>query len=382
MVFNLQGLFRFTSRFLKTMRGSGRRFLVVTAFFMLYPLLETAIWISLLLDNLLYSRYRNQAVTRPVFITGMFRSGTTFLHRLMAKDYDWFTTMSMWEILFAPSVIQRRIVWSLGRFLTVPVNLLLNRIETRWQQQNVMHQVSLREPEEDDYLLLHIWSPLTTGLSAGFFEEAMPYAYFDCQLPRRDRQRIMGFYRCCIQRYLFARRASQNIHYLAKNPALCPKLSTLHEFFPDAKIIYLVRSPLEVIPSFLSMMQFTWRVTGAPIEGPESQEYLLGIIRHWYDYPLQYLENLPDESYIIVNYNDLMKDLSGTVRKIYQRIGIPLAENFAKILQQEAEKVRFYRSRHDYTLESFGLDHERILEEFQDIFQRFGFDTRVQKKPA
>ncbi len=375
MVFNFRGFFQFTYRFLKSKRWSGRRLLVFIAFFVFFPLLQTFIWIGFLLDNLFYRGHRKQPVSQPVFITGMFRSGTTFLHRLMAQDVERFTTMAMWEILFAPSVTQRRIVNALAKPLSAPFNLLANRMEARWHKQNVMHRVSMREPEEDEYLLLHIWSALTVGLSAGFLDEAMPYTYFDSQLPQRDRQRIMGFYRRCVQRYLFAHRTSQNMSYLAKNPALCPKLQTLYEFFPDAKVIYLVRNPLEVIPSFLSMMQFTWRVLGAPAEGSELRDYLLDMARHWYDYPLQYLDKMPDESYVIVNYDELIRDPSDTVRKIYQRIGLPMSADFAQVLQREAEKARTYKSRHGYSLEKLGLDREQILEEFQDIFQRFGFDT-------
>jgi len=375
MVFNFQGFFQFTYRCLKSRRWNGRRVLVLGAFFVLFPVLETVIWIGFLLDNLLYGRHREQVVREPVFITGMFRSGTTFLHRLMAQDNDRFTTMAMWEILFAPSVTQRRIVNALVKPLSAPFNLLANRMEARWHKQNVMHRVSMREPEEDEYLLLHIWSALTVGLSAGFLDEAMPYTYFDSQLPQKDRQRIMGFYQRSVQRYLFAHRTPQNMSYLAKNPALCPKLQTLHEFFPDAKIIYLVRNPLEVIPSFLSMMQFTWRVLGAPAEGLELRDYVLGMARHWYDYPLQYLDKMPDDSYVIVNYDDLIRDPSDTVRKIYQRLGLPISANFAQVLQCEADKARAYRSRHSYSLENLGLDREQILEKFQDIFQRFGFDT-------
>lgn len=380
MDFNFQGFFQFCYRCLNSTRLNGRRILVLAAFFVFFPLLETIIWIGFLWDNLFYARYRVQVVNEPVFITGMFRSGTTFLHRLMAQDSKCFTSMAMWEILFAPSIIQSRIVNALARPLSTPLNIFMDQIEARWHQRNVMHRVSLREPEEDEYLLLHRWSTLTIGLSAGFLDEAMPYAYFDNQLPQWDKQRIMGFYRRCVQRYLFAHRTAQNLHYLAKNPALCPKLNTLYESFPDAKIIYLVRSPLEVIPSFLSMMQFSWRVLGAPAEGSELRDYLLRMARHWYDYPLHYLSKMPNDSYIIVNYDDLISDPSDTVRKIYKKLGLPLSVDFAQILQQEAEQGDVYHSRHDYSLENLGLHREKILEEFQDIFQRFGFDTEVPKR--
>ena len=378
MDFNFEGLFRFTYRWLKGMRWTLRRVLIVVAFFVFYPVLEAIIWLGFLIDNLLFRRYHQRAVNEPVFITGMFRSGTTFLHRLMAQDKDRFSTMSMWEILFAPSVTQRRIVWGLAKLLQVPANFILNRVETHWQEQNIMHKVSLREPEEDDYLLLHNWSALTTGLSAGLLDEAMPYTFFDEQLPQQERRRIMAFYHRCVQCHLFAHRAPQQRQYLAKNPALCPKLDSLHEFFPDSKIIYLVRNPLEVIPSFLSMMQFTWRVLGAPAEGPELRDYLLRMARHWYDYPLQYLDQLPEHSYVIVNYDELVRDPAGTITNIYRGLGLDLSPTFADTLQRETDIGRNYQSQHEYSLAELGLSREQIVAEFRHIFDRFGFDTKEQ----
>lgn len=236
MSFNFQGLFRFTYRWLKGMRWTVRRVLIVTAFFVLYPILEAIIWLGFLIDNLLFGHYRKRVVNEPVFITGMFRSGTTFLHRLIAQDVDQFTTMAMWEILFAPSISQRKFVWGLVKLLRVPMNILLNRMETRWQQQNIMHRVSLREPEEDDYLLLHNWSALTTSLSAGLLDEAMPYTFFDSQLPQRDRSRIMAFYRRCVQRHLVAHRAPQHRHYLAKIRLYAPSWVLCMSLFQMPKL--------------------------------------------------------------------------------------------------------------------------------------------------
>ena len=44
-------------------------------------------------------------------------------------------------------------------------------------------------------------------------------------------------------------------YFVAKNPAFSPKIATLMEFFPDARIIYLVRNPLDMLPSTISMDQ-------------------------------------------------------------------------------------------------------------------------------
>mgnify|MGYP002063100052 CR=1 FL=1 len=137
-----------------------------------------------------------------------------------------------------------------------------------------MHRVSLRAPEEDDYLLLHLWSALTVGLSSGVLEEALPYARFDTDLPDHRKKRIMAFYRRCLQRHLYAHDAGGR-RYLAKNPALTPKIDTVLRRFPGARIILLVRSPLEMVPSFVNMMHFSYRVMGAPGQDDALRDFVL-----------------------------------------------------------------------------------------------------------
>jgi hypothetical protein len=300
----------------------------------------------------------------------------------MARDRERFCTMQMWEILFAPSILQRRFVQALGvldRWIGSPFGRRLEIVEDHWQEENPMHRVSLGAPEEDDYLLLHAWSALTIGLSSGVLEEAAPYTRFDTALSEHDRDRIMAFYRRCLQRHLYAHGACGS-QYLAKNPALTPKIDTVLHWFPDARIILLVRSPLEMVPSFVNMMQFSYRVLGAPggmlgatQESDMLRQFVVDMARHWYTYALERLDRAPQENYIIVCYDDLVADPTGTVTRIYDHFGFEIGPAYARVLRAEAERARNYHSRHAYSLEGTGLTRAEIVAQFQDVFDRFGF---------
>jgi hypothetical protein len=403
MAFDFKGFFRFAARLLSKIgdRDFGwtpRRIAVYAALYLFYPPFELATWLNLLLDDLLFPGYRRVEVATPVFIAGNFRSGTTFLHRLIARDRERFCTMQMWEILFAPSILQRRTVQALGaldRWLGAPFGRRLVDVEDQWQEENPMHRVSLRAPEEDDYLLLHIWSALTIGLSSGVLKEARPYASFDTGLPERDQDRIMAFYHRCLQRHLHARQACGR-HYLAKNPALTPKIDALYRWFPGAKVILLVRSPLEMVPSFVDMMRFSYRVIGAPnrvlevsagtsperTEGDALRDFVVDMARYWYTHALERLDRAPEDSAIVVRYDDLVDDPAGTVRRIYERFGFEVGPAYSEVLRAEAERARTYRSRHRYSLEGTGLTREEIVARFQDVFDRFDFSADEEAAPA
>ncbi len=389
MAYDFKGFLRFVARLLSRIGDSSfgwtpRRASVYAALYLLYPPFELATWLSLWLDDLFFRGYRAVEVAAPVFIAGSFRSGTTFLHRLLARDSERFCTMQMWEVLFAPSILQRRTVQALGaldRRLGAPLGRRLAAVEDDWQEENPMHRVSLGAPEEDDYLLLHIWSALTIGLSSGVLEEARPYVRFDTDLPRPDQDRIMGFYRRCLQRHLYAHRARARL-YLAKNPALTPKIDTVYRWFPDARVICLVRSPLEMVPSFVNMMQFSYRVLGAPDHAPDGdtgdealRDFVVEMARHWYTHALECLDRAPPDRHILVRYDDLVADPAGTVTRIYARFDLEIGPAYAETLQAEAARARTYSSRHAYSLEGTGLTQEGIVTQFQDVFDRFDFPT-------
>ena len=63
----------------------------------------------LLMDNIFFN-YQKIKINKPLFIIGFPRSGTTFLHKMLLKDTQ-FTTPQLWELIFAPSILQKKIYY-------------------------------------------------------------------------------------------------------------------------------------------------------------------------------------------------------------------------------------------------------------------------------
>jgi hypothetical protein len=382
VAFNFKDFAKFT--WVALFRSKGTNFRLtpkrigwLAAFYVFFPLLELVTWVGFLLDDIFFRAYQWEEIDQPVFIVGNPRSGTTFLHRLLAKDRETLASMKTWEMFLAPSITQRKIVGALAafdRWLGSPLQELVAAWEKHWQERHVMHKIALRAPEEDDNLLFHIWSNLKIWLTFAILEKAAPYTYFDTAIPKAEKERIMTFYKRCVRRHLHAH-GDDHKHYLSKNPCFTPMVDTLYEYFPDAKIIYLVRNPLDMIPSCISLRESEWHILGDPVETYGSRDYVLDMARHWYSYPLERLESAPQDSYIVVRFNDLVGDLERTIADIYQRFGFDINPAFAQVLREEAEKARNYRSRHEYSLEPMGLTREQIVAEYEDVFDRFRFDT-------
>ncbi|TFG60039.1 MAG: hypothetical protein E4H36_12735, partial [Spirochaetales bacterium] len=92
------------------MRLTSRRALVLAVFLFLFTVLGLFTRLGFLLDLLFFPGFRKQKVTAPVFIIGNFRSGSTFMFRLLARDRENFRAFQSWEIYTAPSISQKKFI--------------------------------------------------------------------------------------------------------------------------------------------------------------------------------------------------------------------------------------------------------------------------------
>ena len=97
----------------------------------------------------------------------------------------------------------------------------------------------------------------------------------------------MAFYKSMLQRHMYA---TGKKYYMAKNPAFSAKIETLVEFFPDARIIYLARNPLDMLPP-----RFHGSITHAVFTEPKEKylylDEIMDLTQHWYRHPLHYLDS-------------------------------------------------------------------------------------------
>ena len=336
---------------------------------------EVLIWSGLLLDEIFYPTYHDIKIKQPVFIIGNPRSGTTFLQRLLAKDSQSFSSMRTWEIFGAPSILMRKVfrgAAKISRAIGVPISKRIKRLESLWKESDVIHKLAIRAPEEDENLLIHIFSTIKIWSFAAMVDETYPYIYYDEKISLEDKQRIMDFYESCIQRHLFDQGAVGK-HYLSKNPNFSPKIDALLTNFPDAKFIYLIRNPLDAVPSHLSLKEREWQMLGSPLEEYACRDFILDASEHWYNYPLQKLRELPENQAIVVKFGDLVSDAEDTVRKIYDRFGLTVSPGFHKILLRETIRARDHQSQHEYALSEMGVTREQLKERFKDVMLEFDY---------
>ena len=379
MSYNFRLFWRMTYRsFFKTRTTHGqitrKRLFFLLLFYTLWPMWTVVTGICFLIDDLLWPGHKTQPVEKPLFLLGNFRSGSSFLHRLLAEDKSNFTTMRTWDIYITPSITQRKLA-RLAKRIDAFFGQPLLRIFTRFDQRSLgsvrIHPISFFSPEEDENILLFNFSTFFITFLFPFMEEMPPYLYFDDEIPEKERRAIMQFYRSCVQRHLYA--TGGKLTFLSKNPSFTPKIATLKEFFPDARILYLVRNPIEMLPSTISWLSYVWHVFGQPQERYPYRQEILAFTQYWYRHALDYLDAHPSSNHLIVRYEDMFMHPADTILGFYRQFGYPITALTQKVISRGAERNRIYQSEHEYSHDDMGFTREQIEQAYHEVFVRFNY---------
>jgi hypothetical protein len=357
-----------------------KRILVLFIFYFFFPILELFTWTGLFLDELFFPNYKKQKLKSPIFVIGNYRSGTTFLHRLLATDYKQFTSMSGWEIIIAASITQRKLLKFFGiidRFLGNPILRTFDFLWGKYVQGEVnFHKLGVSEPEEDESLFAHIWSGIIPWNLFPIMEKDRPpsFATFDKWFSEKEKSRVMTFYKLCLQRHVYYHGGKKI--YLSKSPSFSGNVEAILKTFPDAKFVYLIRSPLEVIPSSINLWSFKWHLTCDPEEEYPFKENLLKMIKYWYTHPWEVLKGLPTTQVQFVHYNKFVRDPFNTVTSLYTEFGLKTSKIYLKRLEREIRlQNRNYRPNQNYPLHKMGLSKLWIWVTFQDVFRKYQIES-------
>lgn len=176
----------------------------------------------------------------PLFILGIWRSGTTHLHNLLARDSR-LAAPATYEMLYPHTFLTTM------RFIAPLIDRVIP--ESR-AQDNV--KMDARQPQEDEFALncLTQSSPL---LGAAFPRRIHHYDRFislrDCSREELDRWKRALIWLVQKLTYKHGRRL------VLKSPCHTARIRTLLELFPDAQFVHIHRNPYDVFLSSRHLLQ-------------------------------------------------------------------------------------------------------------------------------
>jgi omega-hydroxy-beta-dihydromenaquinone-9 sulfotransferase len=261
----------------------------------------------------------------PVFIIGHWRTGSTFLHQLLALD-EQFVTPALFQTVFPESFLVSE------RFYRPVMAALLNKRP----MDNVRQ--GFYDPQEDEFAFVKLTldSPLLKlifPVKPGYFLN--DYQDFNPATGKKEMWKSQVRYFCT----KICRDSGKTI--LLKNPFHSLRIPFLCETFPGARFIHLHRHPYKVVPSSLNL----WRVMardnqlkGKPYN-PDLKEVTAGLIK-FYSVIERDLAAIPPERHCEISYESLEADPVAVVKGIYMALGLEFTGIMESRIRAYLEKAR------------------------------------------
>ena len=165
---------------------------------------------------------------------------------------------------------------------------------------------------------------------------------------------------------------------------MCGRTESIIETFPDAKIIVMVRNPLECIPSLLKLMEVNWQGKGWQYEDYKvSLEALTLTCFESFTNPKAVLERHPNVPAVAVDYRKLTTEPRQTVHDIYKALGMEVSETFDNYLIETEQREKSHKTHFTYSIEDYeNLSHARIENELDEFFTLYDWPRPSKQPPA
>jgi hypothetical protein len=320
--------------------------------------------VCLLLDELVFPQAKGVEILKPVFVMGPPRSGTTFLHRVLAEGRDQFVTSPAWEVLLAPSILQKKFfrgVLSLDRKLGAPLVRLFRKVEAGLLKAfEDTHPGSLADPEEDYFYLSSMCACTGWILAFPAWKGIRKWMPGQPESSKEARREALGFYRRCLQKQLYVDGGRRTL--LSKNASFSSWMDLFPEVFPDARFLICMRDPAEAVPSMLSTAEASLRGATATAGPNRLQEILLNEMTTQYHMLSQVRHDMVSGRAVVVAQKDLKRDLESVVRSAAEKLGLEFSADFWETLSEKSNESQSYSSSHIYDLADYGLEAEMLRE--------------------
>jgi hypothetical protein len=310
-----------------------------------------------------------QPVVQPVFITGVPRSGTSLLHRLLGADAAHRTPL-IWEALRPCPPPTPASYASDARIAEIDgLMKLWTDLSPGYQ---AIHELGATVPSECGMLMNG------SGLS-----DQLAIAY---RAPSYERL-VFGSQADLAPAYHWHRKVLQVLQsqmpgrWVLKAPSHLHQLETLLRVYPDALLIQTHRDPLKVLPSVASLLQAQLRMRSDHVDVAALR---LGLTGEGVAASLARMSALRDSGrldparVVDVRYVDLVREPMAILRRVYAHFGWPLDERLERCLRAAIDRnPRDGHGIHRYSFDDLPLDLHAERARFAPYQARYDVPSEI-----
>ncbi|GIX29794.1 MAG: sulfotransferase [Porticoccaceae bacterium] len=316
-------------------------------------------------DHKTHEGIDREPIERPLVVTGEPRSGTTLAHALLAVDPD-ARPLRFWEVMYP----------SPPPGLAAPDDRRRVRADADWLDINAMAPEWLKIHPYND--MLGNGLPECERTWAFDFRVMTPTAWWRAPIGMFvgglpvDEAAMYRIHRMMLQHCQYGRPRKR----WALKGFHGPRLATFFATYPDVRILWIHRDPLQVAASRVAMAIALTRAFSG--RRPVDEEAIAAThlaatrasIRQTLDNPL-----VSDPRIHHVRYPDFVADPVGTLADFYAFAGVPFTPAAERAMRHYLEANRGDRyGKFVYSVERLGADLAELEREFEPYRARFGLE--------
>jgi len=302
----------------------------------------------------------------PVFITGMPRSGTTFLHRLILQDPATIAPR-LFQLVY-PYASQASVAATL-RKRWVSLQLTLFRLIA--PELHALHPVTVDSPEECTDITAHVFQSLR-------FDAMYRVPSYNSWLERSGFLAAYRFHRRFLQ-HLDAQLPARR--WILKSPDHVFALDDIRRVYPDARLVLVHRDPVRVLASVAKLTEVLRRPFARSVD-----RMAIGreVSTAWLDGARRMSElSQHGGAALHLNYRQIVSRPLDAVRAVYRHCDLVLTEEAERRMRSWLRSgPNVHRPWRDYKLTEFGLDPQLLRERFARYTDTFGVEIEHGKQGA
>jgi hypothetical protein len=288
----------------------------------------------------------------PIFVCGLPRSGTTFLHRMLAERGD-ARPLPLWEL--------REPIPGPGRDRRLERARARDQLLAKMVGDGVdaQHHIRAELPDECGHLFkVTFWSSI--------FWLAPVHRYLEWYLAHDSRQPYREYVA------LLDALARPGRRFVLKDPFHAANLPSLFAVEPEAMVVHTHRDPLEVVPSFHKLTTTFQAVLTDRMDRARTVALNLRWLSELVTASHEARARIPTKRVFDVDYVDLVDDPLAVVTAIHAHFGLDLDDAYRSRLQRFiADNPQRKHGQNPYAAADYGQQQAEIAEAFAAYRERF-----------
>jgi Sulfotransferase family len=300
-------------------------------------------------------------IEQPVFIIGMPRTGSTFLHELLSEDPG-NRAPRVWEVMFPLPMTGERDRKSSPRVRKAAACLWF----FRRLAPGADSVYPMRACTPHECVAIQSYTFLTEE-----FVSTCRIPSYEAFLHKADLSPAYAWEKRFLQHLELGGPAKR---WMLKSPDHVMGLEALFSVFPDAAIIHTLRNPLEVVQSSIQLTQVLQGLYARRGDPAHLARREARVLAERMDRFIRFREQHPElaDRFVDVKYSELVSRPLAVVRRIYRQLEIPFTDIAARRMSDLASnRSRYHRGQAHPSLADLGLDPAAEAQRFERYCSRF-----------